>query len=198
MRIGSLRRTYPHNPRGLERNSWGYRCLQIRHALGWTQQKFSKVSSINKKLVVSLECGVRERPALSTIRKIKAMESAYADIIKEYKKAPVRMDRLIPPPRGGNAVRLLPIQIRRPDDIDSMEEVGANSEPIFFGRKTRQRMQQTGMSVRRKALLRKRGKAIALSLSKKYAEGWNPKRGPYKAQPRQSDDTGNGQDGLGK
>lgn len=163
-----MRKTPGHNPLGFERNSWNYRCLQLRHALGWSQSKLARVMGVTRLVIMSLETDRVTRPKVETIRAIKAVEATYADILKEYKKAPVRMDRLLRQQSG--RVRLLPVEILRPKDIGEVEEVATNSEPLFFGRGTRKKMQQTGMSLRWRARLARRGESITRALARKAAK----------------------------
>lgn len=190
-----MRKTYPHNPRGFERNSWNYRCLQLRHALGWSQAKLAGAMGALRMTVVKLESGRVTRPSLDTIRRIKRLEKVYADIIEAYKKAPVRMSRL-KHFKGGQRVYLKPIEVRRPNSITEMEEMGASGENQFFGRRTRQRMPQTGMSVFREVARRKRNKAISRAMRKKIATGWRAVYANKQVPAGQPMDGGEGQGGL--
>lgn len=189
-----MRKTPGHNPRGFERNSWGYRVLQIRHALGWSQERLAEVMDVLYETIWKIENGLTLRPSIPTIRAIREIEAVYEDIIKEYKKAPVRMDRL----RGQsyNRVGLQPIEVRRPEDLESLGKVEADSEPLFFGRKTRQRMQQTGMSLQRKAFLARRREKIQRGVTAKIATGWSANGARRKVQSGQPDGEGGGEGGL--
>src|SRR2546430_9525907 len=143
-------RKKPHNPHGLLKNTWGYRVCQLRHALGWSQPKFARISGIGLDTVKKFEIGRAIRPELATLAKIQKMEALYADILKVYAKSPARLDRLRSHAGDWNVVKLQPIEVRRPEDIESLGKVEADSEPLFFGRKTRRDMPNTGLSVREK------------------------------------------------
>lgn len=181
-----MRKTPGHNPRGLDKFTWNYRCLQLRHALGWSQEKLARVAGISRNCIYQLEGGYVNRPTFATINSIKTIEKMYADILKEYKKAPVRMDRLRKPERG--RVRLLPIEIRRPQDIESLGEVEGDSQPMFFGRKTRRRMQQTGLSVREITRRRRISEGVARTIARKAAESRGELSDSKEVQLGQSDD----------
>ncbi len=183
-----MRKTWPHNPRGFERLSWNYRCLQLRHALGWSAKKLAKVSGIGLHTIHNIERGATINPDLNTIRRIKSLESAYEDILKVYKKAPVRYNRLHPPKRGGTGVYLNPIKIRRPEDIETLGSVETDSEPMFFGGGTRRKMSQAGMSVFRKARLDRISKASSQRMLARRATGWRPTGNGSKKQSGQPDD----------
>lgn len=182
-----MRRTWPHNPRGFERLSWNYRCLQLRNALGWGQVRLARVMNVSIHTVRDLEMGEITRPSLETIRRIKALELAYEDILTIYKKAPVRNNRLHRPKRGGHGVYLLPIEIRRPEDLQTLGKVEVDSEPMFFGRGSRKKVQQAGMSMFRKARNAKRSKSQSRTMRAKYASGWRPPKNNSKVQSGQSD-----------
>jgi len=192
------RRTYPHNPRGFHKNTWNYRCLQLRHALGWGQAKLATVMGVSIRVVRNLEAGIVTRPLIPTIRAIKKVENMYSDIIEEYKKSPVKMDRLrhYKGRDYGKGIYLLPIEVRRPEDIKALEKMGASGEDQFFGRRTRAKMQQTGMSMQRKAFLDRRRKAISRAMRKKVATGWRARPRNSKAQSGRSEDDRDGQGGL--
>ena len=185
-----MRKTPPHNPMGFERETWNYRCLQLRHALGWSQVKLARVMGVTRKAIMEIEKGYITRPTLPTIVAIKKVEQLYADILKIYKKAPVRHNRLVHKKGGysGQRVHLLPIEIRRPEDIESLESMGASSEDMYFGRKTRRTMQQTGMSVQRKEYLRRTGQAIARTKREKAAARWSELGGNKEVQSGQPND----------
>lgn len=176
-----MRRTYPHNVRGFPRQSWNYRVLQLRHALGWTQGRLAKVMQVGVMAIRKLEWGITTKPSVYTIRKIKALETAYEDILTIYKKHPRRYNRLRRIKRDG--VQLLPIEIRRPEDIETLGSVGASTESIFFGRASRRKMQQVGMSVPKKMARAKRSKAISRAIRAKIATGW---RAVYKNSKAES------------
>lgn len=180
------------NPRGFEPNSWNYRCLQLRHALGWTQKRLAKVMGVSFVVVQQLETGDVTRPSLPTIRKIRNMESAYADILKAYKKHPRRLDRLAWQNHTG--VKLLPISVRRPQDVATLGKVEGDSDPLFFGRATRRNMQQTGMPVRLRAHINRRNQAISRALRAKVAGGWRPYQPNQDTQSRQPNGKREGED----
>jgi len=143
-----MRKTPGINPHGFEKDTWNYRIRQLRRALGWTQYKLARVMGVSRLCVWRIEIGKTLFPDLNTIGRIKAVEEQYQDIIKKYKKEPERMNRLInlnkrKSVRGG--VHLLPIEIRRPKDLETLEDVGTNSDPMFFGRKTRRLFPNTGL-----------------------------------------------------
>lgn len=160
-----------YNPHKFPLNSWNYRCLRLRRAMGWSQYKLARISGISRYVISMLEMGRVTRPSIDTIRKIKIVESGYEEILRQFDKHPARLDRLrklTDKERG--RVRLLPVSLSRPEDIQSLGEVETNSKPLFFGRKTRKRMQQTGMSLSRKEYLSRRNKAISQGMLKKHAE----------------------------
>jgi transcriptional regulator with XRE-family HTH domain len=160
------------------KNSWNYRCLQLRHALGWSQHKLCRISGLSPTTVKHLESGSVTRPDVSTIRLIKAVEASYADVIKAFKQAPVRMDRLVRQQDG--RVRLLPIEIRGQADSQSLDGMATDSDTMFFGRNTRRKMPQTGMSMQRKAFLARRGQAISRGHARKNAKGRSESSGDTK------------------
>lgn len=188
-----MRKTWPHNPRGFERQSWNYRCLQLRHALGWSQRKLARVMGIVLSTIVRIEHGDIIHPTINTIRRIKALESAYEDILTTYKKHPLKNNRLHRVTRVSGGIYLLPVEIRRPEDLETLGKVETDSKPMFFGRGSRKRVQQAGVSMRRRKRLRERSAEQSQRMLKKYAEGWNPNANHRKAQSGQSNDEGNGQ-----
>jgi transcriptional regulator with XRE-family HTH domain len=169
-----------------KKGTWGRRVLDIRHALGWSQIKLSTVSRISLTAIVYLETGRTKVPDPETIAKLKNVEFLYPDIMKEYKKHPIAMSRLIGLKQRGSGVKLAPVEVRRPEDIESLEEVGADSQALFFGRKTRRKMQFTGLSMRQKIREARRRDGLSRSLRQQIAEGRSNIQKYREAKSRQS------------
>lgn len=129
----------------------------MRCALGWTQQKLADALDLSIYTIENLERGDVLKPRIEVIRKLKNMEKAYEDVLKQYKKAPVRFNRLH---RRRGGVLLLPIKFRRPKDLEKMEDLGANHTDMFFGKNSRARVRETGLSLQQKAYRRKVREAI--------------------------------------
>ena len=136
---------------------------------------------VSRSTITDLETGKVRRPSIATIRKIKNMEAVYADILKAYKEAPVRLDRLTsqnPRDKWGKnrRVNLLPIEFRRPEDLESLGKGTVADADLFWGRATRRKMPQTGMSRRQKEFIRRRNQSISKAIRAKVASGWRPRR----------------------
>lgn len=136
------------NPGGFHLDSWNYRMLRLRRALGWSQVFISSVMGVGQDRVSELETGKVTRPTLALIRKIRNLEAAYADILKEYDKRPTILNRLVKHVNNKrhHGVKYLPIEIRRPADIKSLGEDEAEDDDLFFGKKTRRVASFTGRS----------------------------------------------------
>ena len=184
-----MRKTPSHNPNGLEKESWNYRVLQLRHALGWSQEKIAGIMGIARRVVKDLESGEIKMPRINTIRAILTLEHDYKDILTEYKKAPERMSRLNDPydekqssrfyTKRRYGVKLKPIEVRRPEDLESLGKVEDPGDTISFGRSSRKRMQQAGMPVWRRERQLRIGQASARRLNaqnaaRRIADGDNP------------------------
>lgn len=90
----------PKPPRLYEKKKgispWGERILFIRRVTGWTQRQLAVISGICYFTIGHLESGWLNpyHPTLKTIKKIRLIEAAYANEIKQYKTDPYHFERL--------------------------------------------------------------------------------------------------------
>lgn len=77
-------------------NPWGRRILDIRGALGWSQDDFCRVSGFDYKILRTLERGHRRKyyPRLVTIKRVRLVEAAYAEELAQFRSDRTKWWRL--------------------------------------------------------------------------------------------------------
>lgn len=167
---------YKRGSRGRHRwaaHTWAYRFRTLHEGLGWSYPKLAKVMGISVLVIHNcLKKGWdKKQPLLQidTIRKILAIERAYADILKDYKKSPIIKNRL-PVANRYAMVKLKPIGIRRSADLQQVGILAPSSEAE--PREPASKFPNWYQKAKRKRNLA-RGKAKrAQTYARKIAEGW--------------------------